>query len=157
MQTRIKVSLLLTNILIGFLSVHAPVSAKNTRFNCPDMNKTLETLVSAIDENTIICRAKNPNKFSSNTTDILTLYRLDEQGKFISAVIVAFSNYGERLVLIGDRNFFLSNTKEPLVGFLLNQRTFVEWITPPNPAIVDKYSPDLKLILDIANRPEYSF
>ena len=157
MLTRIKVSLVLTNILIGLLSVHAPTLAQTTRFNCLNFNKILETLVSAIDENTIICRAKNPNKFSSNTTDYLTLYRVDEQGKFLNVVIVAFSNYGERMVLIGDRDFFLSNRKEPLVGFLLNQRTFVEWITPPNPAIVDKYSPDLKLILDIANRPEYSF
>jgi hypothetical protein len=155
MLTQIKRSILLINILIGLLSVHAPVSGKTTRFNCSDINKTLETLVSAIDENTIICRAKNITKFGSNVTDYLTLYRNDEQGELINLVIIVFSKDGGRTVAIADN--ILSNEKQPLVGFLLYQRTFVKWLTPPNPAFLDKYSPDLKQILDIANPPKYTF
>jgi len=155
MLTRIKVSLLLTNILIGFLSVHAPVLAQNKSFNCPNPNGRLENLVSRIDDNAIVCRMKNPTKVGSEVTDYLTLYRQNEQGKPTSFVGIVFFKSGARTVLIADST--LSNVKEPYVGFLLNQRTFVKWLTPPNPALVDKFSPDLKLVLDIVDQPKYTF
>ncbi|MBW4608193.1 MAG: hypothetical protein KME22_13470 [Hassallia sp. WJT32-NPBG1] len=152
MLTQIKVSVLLTNILIGFLSFHAPVLAQNKRFDCPNPNGTLENLVSRIDKNAIVCRLKNSTIFGSDVIDFLTLYRQDEQGKLTSLVNITFFNFGARTVLLADN--VLSNVKEPYVGFLLNQRTFLKWLTPPNPALVDKFSPDLKLILDIVDQPK---
>jgi hypothetical protein len=98
---------------------------------------------------------KNPAIFGSDVIDFLTLYRRNEQRIPTSFVMIAFSESDIRTVLIADN--ILSNIKEPYIGFLLRRRTFVKWMTPPNPALMDKFSPDLKLLLDIVDQPKYTF